>query len=85
MSWDQDRDHDQNMNHSTYGFPSMSAAFIPRSAARGIWRFFLAVLIIAGLIGAGFAAIQCDRVIEHVITDSRSHSAVSHHVQRKER
>jgi len=85
MSWDQDRDHDQNINHSTYGFSSMSAAFIPRSAARGIWRFFLAVLIIAGLIGAGFAAIQCARVIEHVITDSRPHSAVSHHAQRKER
>ena len=85
MSWDRDRDNNQNMNHSTYGFSSMSAAFIPRSAARGIWRFFLAVLIIAGLIGAGFAAMQCARVIAHVITDSRSHSAVSHHAERKER
>lgn len=83
MSWDQDRDH--NVNSVTYGFPSMSAAFIPRSAARGIWRFFLTELIVAGLLGAGFAAIQCARVIELVITDSRSHSGVSHHAQRKER
>jgi hypothetical protein len=85
MSWDQDRDHKQNMNHSTYGFSSMSAAFIPRSTARGIRRFILAVLIIAGLLGAGFAAMQCARVIAHVITDSRSHPSVIHHVQRKDR
>ena len=85
MSWNKDQYHNQNMNHSTYGFSSMSAAFLPRSTARGIWRFFLAVLVIAGLLGAGFAAMQCARVIAHVIIDSRSHSAVIHRAQRKDR
>ena len=83
MSWDQDGDH--NVNSVTYGFPSMSAAFIPRSAARGIWRFFLTVLIVAGLIGASLKVMQCSRVIAQVINDSRSHPAAIHHTHRKDR
>ena len=83
MSWDQDHDH--NINTTTYGFPSMSAAFIPPSAARGISRFFLTTLIVAGLLGAGFEVLQCSRVVAQVINDSRSYPAASHHAHRKDR
>ena len=58
MNWQQDWDRD---------------TFIPRRVARFIWRFFLMVLIIAGLFGAAFEAIQCSRVVSHIINDSPSH------------
>jgi hypothetical protein len=79
---------DQDCNYSidtvTYGFPSMSAAFIPRAAARGIWRFFLGVLIVAGLLGATLQALQCSRIIAQVIS-AGSHPSAIHHANRKDR
>jgi VanZ family protein len=84
MNWNRDSDH--NMSVVTYGFSSVSAAFIPRSTARSIWRFFLAVLIIAGLLGASFEVMQCYYVISRVVhNDSHAHSAEHHHATRKDR
>ncbi len=83
MNWNEDCNH--NIDAASYGFPSMSAAFIPRSTARDIWRFLLIVLGIAGLLGGSFQLIQCSRVISHVINDSRSHPTATHHAHRKDR
>jgi hypothetical protein len=83
MNWSEDCGH--NMNAVTYGFSNMSASFIPRSKASGIWRFFMAVLITAGLIGATFEVMQCAHIISKVVNGPKTHSAAAHHAHRKDR
>ena len=87
MSWHQGWDYntDENgLNGAPYGFFSMSAAFVPRSLARTMRRFFFFVLVIAGLAGAAFQAIQCARLVSHVVATPHQQLSPKTHSHRKD-
>ena len=83
QGWDYNTD-ENGCNGGPYGFHSMSAAFVPRQVARAIRRFFFFVLVIAGLLGAGFQAIQCARLVSHIASAPHRQLPTTTHSHRKD-
>ena len=76
MNWHEDWDYGPNTTgwddgrcHGLYG---TSPAIFPTAASAVVRRFLLAVLILAGVSGGAFQAIQSARIVRRVVSSSHS-------------
>ena len=86
MNWHEDWDYGPNTTgwddgrcHGLYG---TSAAILPNAATTTVRRSILVTVILAGLAGGGFQAIQCARIVGQVASNSQAHTTAAYSPKR---
>lgn len=86
MNWHSDWDYDGNPDGwndgRAHGIFGTSAAIVPRTLAKRLWRVIVAVIIVAGLAGGAFQAYQASRIVARVVSSPHDHT--KYHSHRKD-
>lgn len=81
MNWHEDWDYGPNTtgwdDGRCHGMHGTSAAILPNAATNTVRRSLLVTLILAGLAGGAFQAIQCARIVGQVVNSSPAHTTAN--------